>query len=265
MRLKAIDNEREFDWGKTSADYAVYRSGYPDSFFDVLAALGVGRPKQTILDLGTGTGVLARAFAKRGAVVTAIDIAPNQIATAAALAKNEGVAVTLRVGAAEAIDLPEASFDVVSAGQSWMYFDPSAMVPKVLRLLKPEGCLALTHLQWLPRRDAIAQQTEALVLKHNPDWKGANYAGDMPSSFPWSQAHFDLRAFVTINQPLRFTRDAWRGRIRACRGVGATLSAADVERFDTEHQELLEAIAADSFEVQHQMTVHVFAKPSSAC
>jgi len=84
-----IDNEREFDWGKTSQDYAAYRSGYPELFYEVLAALGIGRPGQRILDLGTGTGVLARAFAKRGAAVTGVDIAANQTAAAKALAEQQ--------------------------------------------------------------------------------------------------------------------------------------------------------------------------------
>jgi len=64
VKLPQIDNSRAFDWGKTSQDYAAYRAGYPESFYELLAALGVGKPGQRILDLGTGTGVLARAFAK---------------------------------------------------------------------------------------------------------------------------------------------------------------------------------------------------------
>ena len=55
-----IDEGHAFDWGKTSPDYAVYRPGYPASFYTVLQALGIGTPGQDILDLGTGTGVLAR-------------------------------------------------------------------------------------------------------------------------------------------------------------------------------------------------------------
>ena len=86
MKLTTIDNEREFDWGKTSQDYAAYRSGHPESFYEVLGALGIGKSGQQILDLGTGTGVLARAFAKPGAVVIGIDIAAYQIAVARALA-----------------------------------------------------------------------------------------------------------------------------------------------------------------------------------
>ena len=183
MKLQHIDNAREFDWGKTSEDYAAYRAGYPEAFYEVLAALGVGKPGQRILDLGTGTGVLARAFAKRGAVVTGVDIAANQIAVAQALAVQDGLDITFQVCAAEAIEFPDASFEVISAGQSWLYFDLAVMIPKVLRLLTADSYLVLTHLLWLPHKDRIAQQTEALVLKYNPDWKSAGYRGTMPPVF----------------------------------------------------------------------------------
>ncbi|MFG0296977.1 MAG: class I SAM-dependent methyltransferase, partial [Maioricimonas sp. JB045] len=65
----AIDAGNSVDWGRTSADYAVHRPGPPPSFFSRLAALGVGLEGQKILDLGTGTGVLARQFARQGAKV----------------------------------------------------------------------------------------------------------------------------------------------------------------------------------------------------
>jgi SAM-dependent methyltransferase len=260
MKRKNIDNEREFDWGKTSEDYAAYRSGYPESFYDVLAALGIGRPAQKILDLGTGTGVLARAFARRGAVVTAVDIAPNQVAAAKSLAVQEGLDIAFQVCPAEAIDLPDASFDVISSGQSWLYFDASVMIPKVLRLLTADGCLALTHLLWLSRKDRIAQRSEELVLKYNPDWGGAGYNGRMPPVAAWAREDFDLRSFHVMEAPLLFTREAWQGRIRASRGIGASLPAEDVEKFDAEHGELLEAIAQDTFTVLHQMTIHVYTR-----
>src|SRR5262249_278273 len=81
-----IDEGHAFDWGKTSPDYAVYRPGYPASFYTVLQALEIGTLGQHILDLGTGTGVLARAFAQQGAHVIGIDIAEAQIHAAQQLA-----------------------------------------------------------------------------------------------------------------------------------------------------------------------------------
>ena len=56
MELKHIDHEQEFAWGKTAPDYAQYRSGYPESFYEVLAALRIGKPGQTVLVWGPALG-----------------------------------------------------------------------------------------------------------------------------------------------------------------------------------------------------------------
>jgi len=78
-RSKAsIDGGRAIDWSRTSADYATHRPGPPPRLFEVLAALGIGVPGQRLLDLGTGTGLVAREFARRGAIVSGIDVAPGQ-------------------------------------------------------------------------------------------------------------------------------------------------------------------------------------------
>jgi len=61
------DPGRAIDWGRTSTDYATHRPGPPASLFERLASFGVGLAGQRILDLGTGTGVMARGFARRGA------------------------------------------------------------------------------------------------------------------------------------------------------------------------------------------------------
>jgi hypothetical protein len=80
----------------------------------------------------------------------------------------------------------------------------------------------------------------------------------MPPVFQWAQDHFDLRTFNVTEVPLEFTREAWRGRIRACRGIGASLSTAEIERFDADHRALLESIAPTTFTVLHQMTIHIY-------
>ncbi len=201
---------------------------------------------------------MARAFAKRGARVVGVDVAANQIAAAQMLASRDRLDVEFHVRAAEDVDFPAASLDIVSAGQSWQYFDTAVMVPKVRRLLTADGRLVLTNLLWLPLQDPIAQQTEELVLRFNPDWKGAGYAGTMPPVHRWAQDAFDLQTFHVTYARLEFTHASWRGRIRACRGVGASLSDDDVARFDAEHERLLESIAPEVFAVLHQMTVHAY-------
>ena len=260
MKNDDIDGGREFDWGRTSAEYATYRQGYPAAFYEMLQSLGIGTPGQRILDLGTGTGVLARAFASNGASVVGIDIADNQIAQARRLAEEQGLAATFSVCAAEDIDFANGSFDVVCAAQAFLYFDVDVVIPKILAALTESGSLVLTYLTWLPFKDATARQSEALVLRYNPGWSGANYSGFLPQMFPWAKGVFDLKSFHVSEFAVPFTRDSWRGRMRACRGVGAALSQDEIERFDAEHAQLLAGIVGDEFTILHQMAVYAYVR-----
>lgn len=262
--VNSVDGGNAIDWGKTSTDYAAYRSGPPASFFRRLAALDVGLSGQRVLDLGTGTGVIARQLARQGASVVGIDVAGEQVGAAARLAREEGLDARFVCGPAEAAPFRAGSFDVVTANQCWLYFDEARMIPEVARVLGPGGVLVTSHNCWLPRQDPIAAATEALVLSFNPQWAGADWAGVIPACPGWAQEAFDQRAMFYYDEPVRFTREQWRGRVRACRGVGATMAAADVARFDAELSQLLERIAHESFEVIHRIDAHVLAPRRSS-
>jgi SAM-dependent methyltransferase len=256
VKISTIDNGNNFDWGKTSDDYSRYRPGYPDSFFDLLSALGIGVPDQRILDLGTGTGVLARGFAKKGARVTGVDISPGQIGAAIALSEQSSLDIKFIVSPAEDIDFKPNSFDVISSGQSWIYFNHAILIEK-LKSIASNGKLVLTHLNWLPFQDAIAHETEKLVLKFNPVWQGAGYCKAEPYMFE-SLNQLELLTFHKYTTALPFSRECWMGRIRACRGVGAFLSKEQVVEFDKEHSNLLSKIADEQFTILHEISVHVF-------
>jgi len=253
-----IDGGRPFDWGKTSPDYAIYRAGPPESFYEKLLALDVGLSRQRILDLGTGTGVLARQFAKQGSVVAGIDISREQIQAAKTLADADGLDVDLRVAPAEQIPFPDDSFDVITANQCWLYFDKAKTIPEVKRVLVTGGLLVTSHFTWLPRRDRIAAASEELVLKHNPQWSAADFGGEVPPFPKWAQGAFNVKAFFLYEEPIPFTRDIWKGRIRACRGIGAAMRPDEVQRFDEAHDTLLRSIAGEDFTVLHQIGCHMF-------
>ena len=84
---------------------------------------------------------------------------------------------------------------------------------------------------------------------------------DGPQRFDWAQPHFDVRAMFYYDEPIPFTREAWQGRLRACRGVGASLTAEELARFDAAHEELLRRIAPEEFTVLHRIDAHFFAFP----
>jgi len=256
--LPQHDGPNKIDWGKTSNDYATHRPGPPLSFYHRLAALGVGLPGQSILDLGTGTGVLARQFAGQGAIVSGIDISAEQIAAARELATEEGLDVRFVVGHAEELPFQDSEFDIATANQSWLYFDKSRMVPELRRVLKPAGWLVTSHFCWLPRLDPIAKETELLVLSFNPNWSAADWSGVIPTCPQAMEPFFDVRAMFYYDEPIAFTREAWRGRIRACRGVGASMTPEQVFEFDSAHDVLLRRIAPETFTVLHRIDAHVF-------
>ena len=254
-----IDAGRGIDWGRTSQDYDRYRPGPPDSFYRKLQALDVGLPDQRILDIGTGTGLLARRFAAHGAHVAGIDVSAEQIAMAQNAARQEVLSIDFRVAVAEDIPHSERSFDVVTANQCWLYFDTTRAIPQVCRVLAPTGRLLVSYFSFMPRLDAVAQASEALVLKYNPDWNGADWDGVIAPVPNWSAEHFELVGMFVYDEQIPFTRESWRGRMRALRGIAASLSPEQVSAFDAEHDTLLGSLAGDEFDVWHRIHAHVFA------
>ena len=102
-----------------------------------------------ILDLGCGTGVLARAIAARddfAGTVTGVDQSPGFIAAAERFAVGEGVGdrIEFVVGDAHALDLPAASFDAVVAHTLVSHVrDPLAVLAQAARAARPGGSVAV--------------------------------------------------------------------------------------------------------------------------
>src|SRR3974390_1643090 len=137
------------DFGRTAADYPAYRAGYPDELFARLRAMGVGRRGQRVLDLGTGTGALARGFARAGCAVTGLDPARALLEQARRLDAVAGVQTVYVVGCAGDAGLGGGRWDAVTAGQCWHRFDRDRAAAEARRLLTAGGSLAICHLDYL--------------------------------------------------------------------------------------------------------------------
>ena len=88
---KNIDGGKPFDWGKTSYDYAKFRDIYPQEFYNKIIKRKLCVDGQTVLDIGTGTGVLPRNMYRYGAKWIGTDISENQIEQAVILSKGMNI------------------------------------------------------------------------------------------------------------------------------------------------------------------------------
>jgi SAM-dependent methyltransferase len=123
-----------------AAAYDAYRPPYPAQLFDTLeTALGQPLLRAEVLDVGAGTGIVARALAGRGANVVAVDPGPKVLAL---LRSRSTSRVRPVVGDGNALPLRDGAFDLVTYGQSWHWTDPERSLPEAARVLHDRGVLA---------------------------------------------------------------------------------------------------------------------------
>ena len=132
---------------------------------------------QAVLDVGTGTGVVAITARRIGARVTALDLTPALLAQAKANAQvAEYHDITWHEGDAETLPFPDASFNVVLSQFGHMFAPrPDVAIAEMLRVLKPGGTIAFAT--W-PGEQLIGRQF-GLIAKYVPPPQG------IPSPILW--------------------------------------------------------------------------------
>jgi SAM-dependent methyltransferase len=124
-------------------------------------------PGEAVLDVGTGTGVVALTAARAGAKVTGLDLTPELLAQArdnARIAQQEQNIVWTE-GDAEQLPYADASFDVVLSQFGHMFAPrPQQAVAEMRRVLKPSGRIAFAT--WPPEH--VIGRMFAFVGRNSP-------------------------------------------------------------------------------------------------
>lgn len=128
---------RALTFGSIAEAYERFRPGYPVEVFDLVVSYA-GRPIETGLEFGAGTGKATRLFAEHGVAVTATEPDASMLAE---LRKHVPPAVTAVQAAFEEVQLG-STYDLVYVAAALHWTNPAGRWERIAALLKPGGVFA---------------------------------------------------------------------------------------------------------------------------
>jgi SAM-dependent methyltransferase len=150
-----VENGRQ-NWATDEISWGIW--GVPESQIGLLPDVN----GLDVIELGCGTAYFSAWFARRGARPVGVDISERQLATARELQAEHGLDFPLLHESAEAVPLPDASFDLAfSEYGASLWCDPYVWIPEAARLLRPAG--RLLFLTSSPLRIMCAPETDELL------------------------------------------------------------------------------------------------------
>ena len=193
-RYSSPGGDPRFRFSAKVADYEVARPDYPVALFAALRALCADAAMA--VDLGAGTGLLTQGLLHHGFRVVAVE---PDAAMRAACERRLGAQAGYRSvdGAAEAIPMADASVDLITAAQSFHWFDVSRARAECRRVLKSAGVVALI---WNDRvcGDPLQQELDAVFAEHGGASHSAQsdradvprfFGGNAPTELTWPHEH----------------------------------------------------------------------------
>jgi SAM-dependent methyltransferase len=131
-----------------AGDFGVVAKTVTAGAEDFIASLDIPAGAR-VLDIACGTGNTALPLARRGCIVTGVDIATNLLEQARANAAAARLAITFDEGDAEALPYGDATFDAVTTMFGAMFAPrPELVASEMARVLRPGGLLAMGN--WGP-------------------------------------------------------------------------------------------------------------------
>ncbi len=191
---------RRTSFGALAETYDAVRPRWPEATVAWLLG-GPDRPLR-VIDLGAGTGLGTRTVAALGHEVVALDPSAGMLAAleAAPLAPEVSARIETRVGAAEALEDLDDSFDAATAFQAWHWFDAAQAARECARVLRPAGWLGLAWHSW---SDQVAWLRELGDLVGTPEmvWdpERAHWAPELDGFTPAEYQRFGLEQVLGVD------------------------------------------------------------------
>lgn len=207
-------------FGANAENYATSRIHAQGDSLVRLVEFTRPKPHWTMLDVATGAGHTAMAFAPLVAKVTATDMTPRMLAVSAELAQQRGLTnIVFQEAEAENLPFEDGAFDLVTCRIAPHHFaDVPRFVGEVKRVLKPRGTFGLVD-NIAPESPKAAEQLNIIETVRDPSHARCLSAGE------WLQllrrSGFVVRHREVLDKEMDL--DSWAGRMSASAGDRAKL------------------------------------------
>jgi SAM-dependent methyltransferase len=198
-----FERSRSFDL--VAADYERHRPDYPaEALLWAAERLSLDDGVR-VLDIGAGTGKLARGLVALGFDVVAVEPGGRMLEQLRAAVPG----AEAHAGSAESIPLPAASVEAAFAGQAFHWFDRGRALPELHRVVRPRGGLALLW-NWWDERDPLQLELGELIgySGHEP------YREEELPAEPW----FREAGRIVVETAEQSTPDALTGYLATASG-----------------------------------------------
>lgn len=162
-----FDRNARVVFDQAAAAYDNARPGYPPRLIGKLIELTQLPAHARILEIGCGTGQITLPLAGRGFEIVAVELGENlaRIATAN-LERYPRVRVIHSAFEEWACD--EKPFDLVLSAQAFHWIDPETGYPKIRRLLKDQGHLAVVYNLFPGGTGPVYRKLDEVYRNHFP-------------------------------------------------------------------------------------------------
>ncbi|MFE5309380.1 class I SAM-dependent methyltransferase [Isoptericola sp. NPDC056605] len=222
-------------FGVDAAAYDRARPRYPDALIAAVADAArdaAAGPVPRVLDVGVGTGIVARQLRAAGCDVLGVDVDERM----AEVARRDGFEV--EVARFEEWEPAGRSFDAVTAGQTWHWVDPVAGAARAADVLRPGGALTVFWNAGDPPHDLAVAFAEVYreVLPGTPLAATGTASAETAYRQMVEAAADGLRRTGRFSAPSErrdtwertYTRDEWLALVPTT-GVATRLPAARLE------------------------------------
>jgi SAM-dependent methyltransferase len=237
-------------WFKDPLLAAAYpaRPPYPDGVIELLSELLRGS-SGALLDVGCGTGELARRLSPYAQRVDAVDFSEAMLEVARRLPGGHAENIRWTLGAVENVAL-NGPYSLVTAGESLHWMDFDVVMSRFVQVLTPSGSLAVIDRNW-DTAGSVLQRVLPIIERYSPV---QNYQ-------PFNLVeHLVGRELFQIHGQQRFGPEQWRPTIdeylecrHSQRGLSRThMGPTAATKFDAEVTQALKDLVEADLIAQHE-------------